>query len=143
MLRAAYRLGALPEGWHAVPDLDAASFLEAGTAFIGEKFTHGWAVRDADRTRLVAFGAQAGPVVLIGDAVWHPKTSARVKVETGLALFDALRGSLALLVMSKLADKRFYEWMADAGALRRVGSLYDIYTTGERVALFQSREVRP
>lgn len=139
VLRAAYRLGTLPDGWQAVPDLDADTFLEAGQAFVGANFSHGWAVRDADKTRVVTFGVAAGPAVLVGDAIWHPKVSARAKVETAMALFEALRRNMALLVMSKLKDKRFYEWLVDAGALRRVGSLYDIYAPGERIALFQSR----
>ena len=84
------------------------------------------------------FGINAGPFLLIGNAMWFSWASHRNRIEAAVNAINELRKKRLLIFYSNYNDKKFYEYICKHGILRRVGTIEGLYK-GEPAAMFQSK----
>jgi hypothetical protein len=138
-LYLAYRLGDLPSLWKLETGLDPAGCLSALDEIMQSNYQFAWSVRDGAKTLVIAYGISGLGAVLIGDVIWHRKTTKRQKIEAAAALFNYVKQDAVAVITSEYKHRAFYEKLVNNKILRRVGTLYDITEKDYRVLVFQTR----
>lgn len=141
LIYIAYRLGKLPNAWRSEPGISVSEFSSTVRAFILQNHDYAWSLRRNGEPKGIVFGVDAGATVVIGDVIWHPKTTVREKLELSAALGESLRKDNVAIIRSSYEHKHFYETLCSWRILRRVGTLYDVPESGQRSLEYQTRGI--
>lgn len=137
MMYQAYRLGMLP--WESAPNMAADDFVESAGSFILENYDLNWSIRKDKQTLCILFAKDNSRFMLMGDAIWWPKTGPKEKLQSMAAVFNEIRKDRVAIFEAEYKYKKFYEALVNRKILRRVGSIYDTIEKGSRTTFFQTR----
>ena len=118
-------------------DLSASEYRERILASLPTTYHYAW-IMETDKPIGVAFGVNAGPMVLFGDVQWFPWATPRNKLESLTNLLHRLRKQHKVILYCNKAHNKFFVYLSRAGILRRVGHLHAIYE-GEPAILFETK----
>lgn len=121
-LWAAYKKGAFRDIF--TEDLDAKEFSEVAIEYILSVYTHAWVL--GEKPVGVVFGILTGPFIYLGSLEWFPWATKRQIVENLIGFLNGVRKELYCVWDCKEEDKKFYEYIARHGIIRRVGTLHGL-----------------
>ena len=84
-------------------------------------------------------GKYIGPILQLIETTWFPWATARNKMESMTNLLNDLRKRYVVTFVCSIKDRDFFVNIAKHGVLRRVGTLYDLFTDGP-APFFQTRK---
>jgi hypothetical protein len=102
------------------------------------RYNGGWIVENDDRPLGAIFAISMGEFSVLTDLQWWPWTTPRNKVEATVSFLNKVKNEFLLLFYSDMKSKRFFEYVALHGIIRKVGHIHDLYKD-EPAVLFQSK----
>lgn len=115
--------------------MSASEYRDQVIASLTNTYHHAW-VMEVGKPVGVAFGVNAGPMVLFGDVQWFPWATSRNKLESMTNILHRLRKQQKIILYCDKAHHEFYVHLARTGILRRVGHLH---FDNEPSILFESK----
>lgn len=104
--------------------LSAKAFSEIAVEYILSVYTHAWVL--GDKPIGVVFGINVGPFIYLGSMEWFPWATKRQKIEHLIGFLNLTRKNLYCVFDCSEDDKKFYEYIARHGIIRRVGTLQSL-----------------
>lgn len=139
---AAYRKGGLNKA-HFPTGLSQDEFSDRVVYFLDAGNCHEMYMLETDRPVGVAVGTIEDNKLsyesphMFPHIYWFPWSSPRDRVSALGAFLEHVNEKYLVLAAVLLDDKRIFEFIADAGFGRRIGSVLGYYKPGQKVALFQ------
>lgn len=106
------------------PGLTAAQFAEVAVEYILTAYTHSWVL--GEKPLGVVFGINLGPFIYLTSIEWFPWATKRQKTEHTIGFLNLIRKELYCVWNCTEKDKRFFEYIARHGIIRRVGTLHGL-----------------
>lgn len=129
-------------------DLSASDFKETFEAEVTANYQGAWTLLAGTKRGFEPVGflfgfwphasSHLGPFMIVGDIVWVPKVSARVKVSSAVNFFAKIRNEIQMVEYAEEKNKKFFETIAKHGVMRRVGTSFVVYRD-EPAAVFETR----
>lgn len=119
---AAYKKGSFKDIFN--DGLDAKGFSDIAVEYILSAYTHAWVL--GEKPIGVVFGINLGPFIYLGSLEWFPWATNRQIVENLIGFLNSVRKEIYCVWDCKEEDKRFYEYIARHGIIRRVGTLHGL-----------------
>lgn len=123
-------------------------FKKAFVVEVSTNYAGGWTLSAQTEKGFMPVGIVLGfyshpnpalaPFMIIGDMIWFPWASARNKIESAVAFFNAIRKQMPIVEYADENAKPFFEMIAQHGIMRRVGTTFSVYP-GRSVAIFETR----
>ena len=142
---AAYSKGALASMGEQFKsgEMEPAEFKDAFGREVLENYSAGWTLFADDKRVGLVLGFYPHPKVqtymIVGDMIWFPWASPRIRIEAAVRFFSELRHTLPFVEYAKFEYKRFFDVIAAHGIMRRVGTSQVIYP-GEPTAIYETRQ---
>lgn len=121
-LWAGYKKGAFSDIFKE--GLSAKEFSEIAVEYILTAYTHAWVL--GEKPIGVVFGINLGSFVYLGSMTWFPWATKRQKTEHLIGFLNVIRKELYCVWDCSEEDKKFYEYIARHGIIRRVGTLHGL-----------------
>ena len=118
-------------------ELNAKEYKEQLLSGVVSSYDYAWTM-EVEKPVGVAFGIQAGPMVLFGDVQWFPWATRRNKYESMTNILNNLRKERLVIFYCNKEHNNFYIHISRMGVIRRVGHIHGIYEN-EPSILFETR----
>ena len=123
-------------------EIDPEEFKENIYDLINTNYDYAWIVeaqaKDVFRPIGIIFGVGTGTFIILRDISWFPWASKRNIIEGMVGFVNIIRKQHLVLEHVNLRDKKFAEYIARHGIVKRIGTIDGLYKD-EPAALFQSR----
>lgn len=78
------------------------------------------------------------PFMIVGDIIWFPWATPRVKIESAVNFFNKIRSEIPMMEYASEESKKFFEMIARHGIMRRIGTTFSV-KRDEPMAVFETR----
>jgi hypothetical protein len=104
--------------------LSAKEFSDIVMEYFSTAYTHAWVF--GEKPLGIAFGINIGRFVYLCSMNWFPWATKRQRIEHMVGFLNGIRKELYCVWDCEEKDKRFYEYIARHGIIRRVGTLHGL-----------------
>lgn len=123
--------------------LTAREFKDAVEQFVLTNYHGGWTLLANTKKGFIPVGMVfakddgvfSEPIGKVSGVFWMPWATNRNKIESAVNFFNEIRKEYVFIGRAEMKDKKFYEYIAKHGIVRRVGT---IHLADEHIAEFQT-----